>query len=351
VGVLPDGYEATKVSYDVSAIIAAGRGSVVAETRFLRSTRLGKLRWLVVAGVFVLVAAACSDTAEVVTTKVGPVAPPETEAPQAPTTRAPQAPTTTAPAARSTELTRDIAYTDAMQLDVYAPTEPGPWPVVIAVHAYGGSKSNMAPLAEAIASEGAVVFNLDVTMIEPFLTAIEQVACAVRFARATAGDHGGDPTRITVVGHSGGAAAGAVVALGGDDYEGDCIVTDGSALPDALVGYEGPYDWAIRVYDPRRLDPRLLEEENPELLEAINPYSHIGGNPNVVVRLIHGFDVDDTVAEVLPEVSVQFHQVLADAGYDVELVTLDDASHFDLLDATLEAFEVTVQQVLEVARG
>ncbi len=330
----------------------------MATTRFPRSMCQGKLKWLVVAGVFAVMAAACGDTAKVITTTAPPVAPPETGALQPPTTTAPQVPTTTAAEARAIELTRDIAYSGVMQLDVYAPSEPGPWPVVIAVHGYGGSRDDFAGaefaevegLAEAIASEGAVVFNLDVTMIEPFLTAIEQVACAVRFARATAAGYGGDPTSITLVGGSGGAAVGAVVALAGDDYGGDCAVTDGSALPDALVGYEGPYDWAIRVYDPELLDPRLLEVENPELLEAINPYSHIGDNPNVVFRLIHGIDVDETVFDVPPEVSTEFYQTLTDAGYDVELTLLEGASHFDFLSYTQEAFEVTLQQVLEAAR-
>jgi hypothetical protein len=138
-----------------------------------------------------------------------------------------------------------------------------------------------------------------------------------------------------------------VVAMAGDEFDGDCVVDQGSALPDALVGYEGPYDYATHDYQAVNLIP--LQEDDPELWYAINPYSHIGGNSGLVVRLIHGVDVDDIWWEVPTDTSVAFHQALLDAGYDAELTLLDGATHVDLHPGT-EAFDVTVEQVMEVAR-
>ncbi|MCH7901669.1 MAG: hypothetical protein IH818_12290 [Acidobacteria bacterium] len=232
---------------------------------------------------------------------------------------------------------------------MYAPQEPGPWPVIIVVHGYGGSRNTLIHLSSTLAAQGAVVFNLEVAMVEPFLPAIEQVSCAVRFARATAATYGGDTSRIILVGGSGGAAASAVVGLAGDDFEGDCLVVEGSSLPDAIVGHEGPYDWAIRAYDPQRFDPTVLAIDNPDLLDAINPYSYIGGNPDLKVRLIHGIDNDDTIFEVLPEVSTQFHEILIDAGYDAELTIIEGGTHFDHTNPYSETFKVIVQQVMNVA--
>lgn len=51
----------------------------------------------------------------------------------------------------------------------------------------------------------------------------QDAACALRFARAKAADYGGDPARVIVVGYSGGGTAGAVMALAGDDFDGDCL--------------------------------------------------------------------------------------------------------------------------------
>jgi len=249
------------------------------------------------------------------------------------------------------EKTGNITYANVdeyrSKLDVYIPNEPGPWPVVIVVHGAEQSRSNFADLSEAIASEGAVVYNIYANFTVPYVTGVQRIACAVRFARATAADYGGDPSRITLVGNSAGAATGAVVALAGDDFEEDCVVTEGSALPDALFGFEGPYDYVMT--DGGRYNHSFLKDEDPELWHAINPYSHIGRNPDLQVRLVHGDDVDINWYDVPPELSIDFHQALADAGYDAELIVLEGASHIDLTKSDSEAFGLMVQQVMELA--
>jgi acetyl esterase/lipase len=193
-----------------------------------------------------------------------------------------------------------------------------------------------------------VVFNISVSYSVPPVDAIEDIACAVRFARAKAHDYGGDPTTITLVGNSSGAAKGAIVAMDGDSYQGDCVVTEGSVLPDALVGYEGPFDYATHLYGT--FDVPGLRHEDPEIWALVDPYSHIGGNGDLVVRLIHGRDNDAGPYDVPPDASAEFQRKLADAGYDVELIYVDGASHGSLQPGT-DAFAVVVEQVLEVVGG
>jgi hypothetical protein len=136
-----------------------------------------------------------------------------------------------------------------------------------------------------------------------------------------------------------------VVALAGDEYARDCTITEGSAIPDVLVGYEGPYDWATHDYQQVNLVP--LHDDDPEQWEAINPYVHIGENPDLIVRLIHGDDADVAWYEVPRSVSVDFNQALLEAGYDTELILLEGASHSALSYPGSEAIEVTVQQALQ----
>ncbi len=219
--------------------------------------------------------------------------------------------------------------------------------MVVVAHGLGQTKGNFAGLSEVIASEGAVVFNIQVAYSVPPLDGIEDIACAIRFARANARDYGGDPASITLVGNSSGAAKGSIVAMDGDAYKGDCVVSEGSALPDALVGYEGPFDYATHLYGTFNVPS--LGEEDPAIWEAVNPYLHIGGNSDLVVRLIHGRDKDLGPYDVLPEVSADFHAALEEAGYDVDLTYVDGASHRSLQPGT-DAFALTVEQVLNVAR-
>jgi acetyl esterase/lipase len=184
----------------------------------------------------------------------------------------------------------------------------------------------------------------------PHLIAIEQIACAIRFARATAEDYGGNPNRITLIGNSAGASTGAVVALAGDDFEGDCVENDASALPDALVAFEGPYDYTMMAYSPV-IDHTFLKEEDLELWEAINPYSHIGRNPDLQVRLLHGEDEDVHWYDIPPQASIDFYQALENAGYDVTLTVVDSTSHTALGNRDSEVFQIAIQQALEVAHS
>jgi acetyl esterase/lipase len=264
-------------------------------------------------------------------------------------------PSPTAEAVRFTlEVAKDIpyAYVDGgtSLLDVYAPSEPGPWPVIVTAHGWAQNRRFMADLAEAIASEGAIIYNIDVDYKIPHLIAIEQIACAIRFARVTAENYGGNPNRITLVGNSAGASTGAVAALVGDDFEGDCVENDAFALPDAFVGFEGPYDYMMNVYDSA-LDHTYLKNRDPELWEAINPYSHIGRNPDLQVRLLHGEDEDTHWYEIPPQASIDFHQALADAGYDVTLTIVEFTGHTALGWDGSEVFQIAIQQTLEVAHN
>lgn len=239
------------------------------------------------------------------------------------------------------EVVVDLTYADGALVDVYRPVLEGPWPVIVFAHGMGGSK-NDPNIGRGFAPYGAVVYQVDLADEPPFLETVEQVACAVRYARATATDHGGDPNNVALVGFSMGATAGAVVGLTGDDYTAGCVETGASALPDAFIGYEGPYDWAHGEY-PGEL--HLLEESDPEVWAAVDPYAHIGEHPDLVVRLIHGVDGDVSWYDVRPQVSEDFERALSAAGYDVKLTFVEGASH-SVGFAGVAQFDEIVEQTL-----
>jgi acetyl esterase/lipase len=278
-------------------------------------------------------------------------------APQLTPTPTVAAPTLTPPV----EVASDVAYAMPLQpdvteqrLDVYTPGEAGAWPVVVFLHGYDGHKEYFASVSQAIAEQGAVVFTVDWPTWMADLAARENgkgfremsevLSCAIRFARATAPDYGGDPSQVTLVGHSYGADTGAWIALAGDNLDRsweefasirggpppqfECVVSGVSADVDAFVGIAGRYDFA-----------GPLQERDPELWQIAGASAHLGQDLGLRVRLIHG-ERDDLVR---PEHAVQFNDALAEAGYDTSL-TLWDGKH-------QVPIEPTVTEVIEVAGG
>lgn len=280
-------------------------------------------------------AAAQSSTSTSTTT--GPTT---TAAAPTTTTTAPTTTTSTlvtGPTSRSADgavlITNDVPFTSSLTMDVLAPETPGHYPVVVVFHGggwVGGSPDDIAPLAQALAASGAVVFNAPYRLAlrgGGYPMTFEDASCAVRFARHYAAGFGGDPGFVTLVGYSAGAHIGAITALTGDAFTGDCVVESGSALPDGFVGVAGPYDTDL-------LDPLMGvffgtdRAEDPASWEDGNPHNHLGENPNLIVRLVHG--ELDIVAPV--EFSIFLDDDLAGAGYDVELTVVTDGTHTSVVD-------------------
>jgi len=242
------------------------------------------------------------------------------------------------------KVTSDVVYATLLQpdvtelrLDVYAPEEAGTWPVIVFLHGFEGNKEYFAPLSQAMVEQGAVVFTVNWPTWIPDLAARENgkgfretsevLSCAIRFARAKASDYGGDPSQVALVGFSYGASYGAWVSLAGDNLgrlweefasirgepppQVECVVSGVPAEVDAFVGIAGRYDFA-----------ELLQERDPELWQIASPYAHLGQDLDLRVRLIHG----ERDSAVRSEHSVQFNDVLAEAGYDTSL-TLFDGLH------------------------
>lgn len=239
----------------------------------------------------------------------------------------------------------DVAYTippdgtvyGLKELDIYTPTEPGPWPVLVFLHGAGQDKELYRFVSEALAAQGVVVITPSWRGIPPsvailtetgFVEAFGDILCAVRFARGRAAEYGGDPTRVTLMGFSLGGGYGMAVALGGEtaflnmagnDGLEACVVQDASDSPEAFVGVAGPYDAVDR---PQVVD---LNATHPDLWKVVSSYALIEQKSNLPLRihLIHG----ERDATIPFEVSVKFHKALQTAGYNAMLTVVPDMGH------------------------
>lgn len=246
----------------------------------------------------------------------------------------PTATSTTARPETTTEPTSSSSTPDPRDVDaqVVVPDGPGPFPAVVLVHGGGwvtGNPSIMSPLADHLDSNGFLTVNTRYALAgferPGFPAAVEDVACAVRFAAS----HPDSDGTVAVIGHSAGAHIGALVALTGDDYGEVCPYT-GSGLPERFVGLAGPYD-------VNRLGPAIGAffgegpDRLPEEWEAGNPQLHTDANRELSSLILYG-ENDGLVTDGF---AFDFHQALLDSGSDASLELVEGARHNDMHDPHL----------------
>lgn len=246
------------------------------------------------------------------------------------------------------ETWRGLDVSGVTVTDVFAPGDADGLPVVVMLHGTGGERQVMEPLARAVAAKGAVVYVPDWPVIdqmaalpadddEPFRRQAEAVVCALRYARRTAADFGGDPDDLTVFGHSGGAAAGARVALveAPLPWPGiDCDPTL-SHLPERFIATGGDF---VGLYQYSTRCPDLFEPYDPMTIEPTNA--------DLEVRLIHGYY--DTAVDA--RVSLLFDEHLTVCGIDSAVIATD-TGHSELRDPSMPAGRFVVDQVDALIHG
>lgn len=188
---------------------------------------------------------------------------------------------------------RDTSYV----LDVYRPTEDGPWPVVVMLHGAGSSGRHWGQWISAVAEQGAVVFvptwpaNLPMATVRASRRENQRVAsllaCSVRFARTEAETYGGDPSNLTIFGHSFGANFGSVIAFGNPKMRKGCVASSGSVVPENLVFFEG--EWLLMM-GPFWTD---LLQADPGVMDDVTPWSYLDGTAPFPTRIF--------VSELSPE--------------------------------------------------
>jgi acetyl esterase/lipase len=216
----------------------------------------------------------------------------------------------------------ELPNTSVQTLDVYWPESGGDWPIIVLLHGGDVDKRSVRKLAMRVAGHGAVVFTPNYQSSEALPDGIargaEEAACAVRFARIHGAEYGGDPGPVIIVGHSGGGAFGAFVALAGDQFHGDCRVAEGDTTSEMLIALDGAFDL------PRYTSEALLREAPAEDWLKASPYSYIESAPSGTRLSFHFFVGLET--ELLRDAQA-LRDALVRAGYLVTLTQFPGIDH------------------------
>lgn len=143
-------------------------------------------------------------------------------------------------------IARGLAYGEhpRQRFDLFAPDGDGPWPVVVFFYGGGwssGSRDLYGWAAQALAAQGFLVALPDYRLVPEvhFPVFVQDAAEAVAEVWRIAGDHGGDPARLAVAGHSAGAHLALMTAL-------DTRYLEAAGAPGvirAAAGLSGPYEF------------------------------------------------------------------------------------------------------------
>jgi acetyl esterase/lipase len=220
--------------------------------------------------------------------------------------------TATPTSALSVVVTSNLIYESADPvltpdaLDVYAPTEGGPWPVVVMFHGSPGSnpavdRADLSEKARRVAELGFVVFNAswghqpeDMSWYDGLRAVGSQAACAVEFARAHAAESGGDPATMIVFGHSGGAHPAAMVAFARPVPTAGCLGGQTLGAIDALVTWEG--DWLLS------LNPiwEAALAEDPRVMDVNTPWKYLAEHKDQKVVMLVSEDPNASLKAEFP---------------------------------------------------
>lgn len=212
----------------------------------------------------------------------------------------------------------------SLALDVYSPAHAGHAPVV--VYFYGGSwmtgkRQWFRWMGEALAAQGVVAIVTEVrpwprTTMDGFL---HDAAEAVRWARDHAGEFGGDPSHLFVMGHSSGGQIAAMLAT---DKQWLAAVGMKPRDLSGFIGVAGTYDF-IPFDEPEFYDIFGHDAKEQALSQPINFVD--GDEPPALI--LQG--EKDTI--VSPAEAVSFEGRYRQQGEAVELKLYPGVGHEGLL--------------------
>jgi 3-dehydroquinate dehydratase-2 len=221
-------------------------------------------------------------------------------------------------------------------VDIRTPVGEGPHPGVMVIHGgYWRSiwlRDLMDAFAIELTSQGFATFNIEYTTGDgSYPDAVDDVVAAYDFIVDVAGDHGVEPSRLVVAGHSAGGYLALQIAHTRDGFAGALGLSAVVDLDTVATDYptDSPVD---RFIGGSRIDA-------PNAWEAAS----LNGMPHVPVHLIHGSE-DEFVT---PEHAEHYAQMTRGAA---SLTMLGGVSHMELIDPNGVAWQTVLDAIVQLSR-
>ena len=206
--------------------------------------------------------------------------------------------------AHAQEVKRDIPYTknaDKLQtLDVYAPSKAKNLPVVFWIHGggwQGGDKSEVYDKPKVFNGKGFILVSTNYRLLPnvDMATLTRDVAKSIRWVHDHIAEHGGDPKRLLIMGHSAGAQLAALLCTD-ERYlkeEGlsfaiikGCVPVDGDTYDIPAMIEVAETRWRVHGLPLPKSTHRIKFGNDPEKHKAFSAVTHVAKNKGIPPFLI-----------------------------------------------------------------
>lgn len=252
-----------------------------------------------------------------------------------------------ASAPQGLQTTRDVPYAQAHErqvLDVYAPAQAKNLPVVFWIHGGGwtaGSKNDVDVKPEAFGRKGLVFVSTNYRLLPQvdMGTIVRDVTKSVRWVHDHIATHGGDPTRIFLMGWSAGAQLAALICTD-DRYlkaEGlslgmikGCVAVDGDTYDVPLIVATGAAQRKARGQPEPKFGHYEKFGGDPAKNRDLSAVTHVARNKGIPpFLLLHVAENPNTTAQ-----AERLASVLTGAGIPARVFGVSNTTHAQI-DANL----------------
>jgi arylformamidase len=243
-------------------------------------------------------------------------------------------------ATAATTVVRDVSYLSTpgidaslQSLDIHAPAEGAGHPVLVYVHGGGwrnGDKSRVGRKPEYFTGRGWVFVSINYRLLPAgrHPANVDDVAASLAWVHDHIADHGGDPTRIVVMGHSAGAHLAALVATDPRPLEraGKPLTILAGAIPLDTVAYaiRGPGD-AGALEGHAEVFGR-----DPDVQRDASPQEHVRRGIGIPPFLICYTRGNNDQVRPRRAAAETFAATLQAAGVAAEVIDASDRTHREI---------------------
>jgi arylformamidase len=239
------------------------------------------------------------------------------------------------------DVKRTFAYADPPHerqvLDVYAPPGARNLPVVFWIHGGGwqtGDKSDVQVKPQAFMNKGFVFVSTNYRLLPSvdMATIVRDVARSVRWVHDHIAEHGGDPKRLLIMGHSAGAQLAALICTDARYLQAEglslaiikgCVPVDGDTYDIPAMIETAETRWRVHGLPKARFGHREKFGNDPAKHRDFSAVTHIAKGKSIPPFLIlHVAGHPDTTAQ-----AQRLGSVLKEAGVPATIYAGRETTH------------------------